>query len=870
MARPAADIHYGPEVEVETAMLTEGDGDPIGTPEDDLGYGEDIEEDIAFEVVDDDEDREKFNEAGAMLESMDVPFGSNLIKYIDDDELNILSGELVVAYEIDLRSRSEWEETYREGIEILGLKVEQRTCPWEGAFGAHHPLLAEAVVKFQSETIVETFPAQGPVKTKIIGDSTKEREASAVRVREDMNHLLTDEMVEYRAEHEKMLWSLPIAGSAFKKIWFDSIKNRPCTQFVPAEDLIVSYGASDLASAGRYTHRMKKSANEFLKLQLAGFYDPEVSLLDPVPDSEETDDTKDEFTGLDSSEDDRYTFLEMHVNIDLAGFEDIGEDDTPTGLELPYVVTIEKQSQTIVSIYRNWEEGDVSREKRIHFSHYTYIYGFGFYGLGLVNLIGGFAKGATAIMRQLVDAGTLSNLPGGYKTRGFRIVGGEHPIAPGEFRDTDVATGTLKENIMPLPFKEPSIVLFELLKAIVEEGRRFAAVSDVNIADMQPNSPVGSTLAILERTLKTMTAVQARIHAAMKIEFKLIKDIVATLAPEEYNYDAFGDAGQRARQADYNVVEIIPVSDPNASTMSQRIVMYQAALQLMQMKPDIYDQPYLHRSMLNVLGMKDAEKIVPEIGEIPATDPVTENMNILKGAPVRAEQHQNHEAHITVLMSFIQDPQIQSVIQQEGPGGAAKIASAMAHLNEHMAFAYRQKMEKELGQQLPPPDQPLPPEQENQMAAVLAQAAQGLLQNSQQEQAMAQQKQEEADPLNIIQREELNIKAADQALKERKQADDFKIDKAELLAKAASAEFQDQKDQRDLEIKMMKIIGDDKLARDFKAQDDKLSRDSKSADVDIAEYQGKLQDKASRRQAQSASRAMAGKKKSERAKEGRE
>lgn len=846
MARPyPVDIEYGPETEVDTPELLEGDGEAMGYGED-IDVGDVLEDSSQEFVIVDDEDGEALenegfvaNEKGALAESLDTPFDANLVLFLDDDERNALSDELVLAYDMDKRSRKEWEETYQEGLDLLGLKIENRTCPWDGAFGAHHPLLTEAVVKFQSECIVETFPAQGPVKTKILGDVTREREASSVRVREDMNHMLTDEMKEYRSEHERLLFSLPIAGSAFKKIWFDATKNRPCSQFVPAEDFIASYGITDLWSAGRYTHRMKKTANEVLTLQIANFYDPDIELEDPVAEQDEIEDAKNEYTGLDANEDTRHTILEMHVDIDLIGFEDVGIDQHATGLELPYVVHIEKTSGKIMAIYRNWAEGDLTREKRIHFAHYTYIPGFGFYGLGLIHLIGGFTKGATAIMRQLVDAGTLSNLPGGYKTRGFRIVGGDHPIAPGEFRDTDVATGTLKENIMPLPFKEPSIVLFELLKGIVEEGRRFAAVSDVNIADMQPNSPVGSTLAILERTLKTMTAIQARVHAAMKHELQMIKDIVSVLAPEEYDYDAVGITGPKARKADYSVVEIIPVSDPNASTMSQRIVMYQAALQLMQMNPSLYDEPLLHRSMLEVLGMKNADKLVPDRSEVASADPVTENMNILNGAPVRAEPHQNHEAHIAVLVSFMQDPQIQSMIQQQGPGGNAKMAAATAHLNEHIAFVYRAKIEKAMGQRMPTPEQQLPPEQEYELAGMVAQAAGQVLQTSQQEAAQQQEQEQQNDPLNIIQREELNIKAADQALKEKKQKDDHKIAQGKLYVDAASADNKDKADQEKLQTKVMEIT----QAKAFKV-----------ADLDAEEFRGQVQDRVSQRQAQTARR----------------
>lgn len=782
----------------------------------------------------------------ALSEAREVPeFGDNLAEFMSKNDLLILSDDLVSLYDIDKRSRSEWEQTYVDGLDLLGLKIEDRTCPWDGAFGAHHPLLAEAVVKFQSETIVETFPAQGPAKTKIIGDITPEREEAAKRVREDMNHTLTDRMPEYRPEHEKLLWSLPIAGSAFKKVFFDPARGRETTQFVPAEDFIVPFGATDLITAPRYTHRMRKTENEIRKLMESGFYVKEPVTSEVVGDVDDIDEAKNEHTGLDGNEDTRPLLLEMHVDIDLAGFEDISDESgMMTGIELPYVVTIEKSTGSIFSIYRNYEENDKLRQKRVHFSHYTYIPGFGFYGFGLIHLVGGFAKGATSVMRQLVDAGTLSNLPGGFRTRGFRIKGGDAPIAPGEFRETDVATGTLKDNIMPLPFKEPSIVLFELLKSIVDEGRRFAAVSDVNIADMQPNAPVGSTLAILERTLKTMTAIQARVHFAMKAEFQILKKIAAEMAPADYDYDAIGEPGQQARKGDYSIVEIIPVSDPNSSSMSQRIVQYQAALQLMQMKPQIYDEQRVHRSMLDTLGFKDSELMVPDTSKIPMMDPITENMNILNSNPVEATQTQDHEAHLAVHTAFQQDPQIMGMIQQQGPKAQQIMGAMMSHMNEHIAFAYRQKIEQEMGQPMPPIEQQLDPQQEVQLSQITAQAARQLTGKAQQEVQQQQQQQEAQDPLNIIQRGELEIKQADQALKEKTQQDEYKLKQGKLMIDAATAEKEDQLEQDKLTAKVMELTKKDKLARD-----------SKLADVDIEEARLTQQDRTAQRQERAATAA---------------
>lgn len=721
----------------------------------------------------------------------EVPFNANLADHLPEEYLGVVAGDLLDAYETDLQSRAEWEETYENGLELLGLKIEDRSEPWEGAFGVYHPLLAEAVVKFQSETIVETFPAQGPVRTTILGEETREKVDSSRRVSEDMNHELTVKMTDYRSEHERMLWNLPIAGSAFKKTFFDPSLERATSQFIPAEDFIVSYGASDLISAQRYTHRMKRPRNEVRKMQVSGFY-TDVELGDPVADSDDIAKQKDSLGGYDASQDDRYTLLEIHCELDLEGFEDADKHGDPTGIELPYVVTIEKGTGRILSIYRNWREDDLKKVKRVHFSHYNYIPGFGFYGFGLIHLVGGFAKGATSILRQLVDAGTLSNLPGGFRTRGLRIKGGDAPISPGEFRDVDVPTGTIRDNIMALPFKEPSTVLYQLLENIVSEGRRFAAVSDVNVADMQPNAPVGSTLAILERTLKTMTAIQARVHAAMKHELGILKEILRDNAPVEYDYDAYGDEGCLARQADYSVVEVIPVSDPNASTMSQRIAQYQSALQLAQSAPQLYDLPLLHRQMIEVLGIKNAEKLVPIEDDQKPMDPVSENMAMLNGKPIKAFIYQDHEAHIAAHMAFGKDPKVQQMLQMQGPGAEAKMAQGMAHVNEHLAFLYRKQIEEQLGVPLPAHEEQLPDDAEVALSRLVADAAEKLTGKHTQEAKQKQSEEQAKDPLTQIQQKELALQEGELQRKMKKDELDHQIDVAKVQVEAARVESQEK------------------------------------------------------------------------------
>ena len=692
-------------------------------------------------------------------------FNANLAEEMDDGELTELVGDLLGDFQSDLDSRKDWMQTYVDGLELLGMKIEDRTEPWPGACGIVHPLLSEALVKFQSETIMETFPAAGPVKTQIIGKETQEKKEAAVRVRDDMNYQLTERMVEYRPEHERMLWGLGLAGNAFKKVYYDPSLERQVSVFVPAEDIVVPYGASSLETSERVTHVMRKTPNEMRKLQVAGFY-RDVEMPEPQDTFDEVEKKIAEKMGFQATSDDRYKVIEMHVDLDLPGYEDEDEKGKPTGIALPYVVTIEKQTQTILAIRRNWHPDDPLKAKRNHFVHYGYIPGFGFYCFGLIHLIGSFAKSGTSIIRQLVDAGTLSNLPGGFKTRGLRVKGDDTPIAPAEFRDVDVPSGTIKDNIMTLPYKEPSQVLNQLLDKIVDDGRRFAAIADLKVSDMSAQSPVGTTLAILERMLKVMSAVQARIHYSMKQEFKLLKAIIRDYTPEDYSYEPV--EGERSvKQSDYDQVDVIPVSDPNAATMSQKVVQYQAVLQLAQGAPQLYDMPMLHRQMLEVLGIRNAEKLVPMPEDQKPRDPISENMAVITGKPVKAFIYQDHEAHIRVHMSAMQDPKIAALIGQN-PMAQQMQAAMMAHINEHIAFEYRRQMEKEIGAQLPAPNQEMPEELEMAISRLAARGAEQLLQKDQAEMAQQQAQAEMQNPLTQIQMQELQIKQAEVERKKQK------------------------------------------------------------------------------------------------------
>jgi hypothetical protein len=710
-------------------------------------------------------------------------FYANLAEEMDDRELQSIASDLTSDFEGDIAARKDWIQTYVDGLELLGLKIEERSEPWEGACGVYHPMLSEALVKFQSETMMSIFPAMGPVKTKVIGKETPATKAAAERVQEDMNYQLTEVMQEYRPETERLLWGLGLAGNAFKKVYEDEQLGRQVAMYVPAEDMVVPYGASSLESAERVTHVMRKTENEMRSLQVSGFY-RDIDLGEPANILDEVEKKIAEKLGFRATTDDRYKVLEMHVNLDLDGYEHTDEDGDPTGVALPYIVAIEKGTNTILSIRRNWEPDDEKYKKRQSFVHYGYIPGFGFYCFGLIHLIGAYAKSGTSIIRQLVDAGSLANLPGGFKTRGLRIKGDDTPIAPGEFRDVDVPSGAMRDNIMPLPYKEPSQVLMALLGQIVDEGRRFANTADLNLSDMSANAPVGTTLAILERTLKVMSAVQARVHFSLKQELKLLKRIIADNTPEEYHYEPV--IGSRmAKRSDYESTDVIPVSDPNASTMAQKIVQYQAAMQLAQQSPNLFNMPLMYREMLDVLGIKNAQKLVPLPEDMKPKDPVTENQDILSTKPVKAFQSQDHKAHIAVHTAAMKDPKIMELVGQSPL--AQQIGGAMqAHIAEHLGFEYRVQIEQQLGMTLPPTqdesgeDVNMDPEVEARLAPMLAQAAQRLLQQNQAEAAQQQAQKQQQDPIVQMQMQELQIKQADQQRKAQKDAADIQFKQQQL------------------------------------------------------------------------------------------
>lgn len=718
-------------------------------------------------------------------------FDANLADFMSDEDLDSLGGDLVAEFEKDVNDRKEWMETYVEGLKLLGLKYEDRTEPWEGACGVFHPMLTESVVRFQSEAIMETFPASGPVKTQILGAITPEKEDAAERVRDDMNYELTEGMPEYRPEHERMLWSLPISGSAFKKIYYDPNKGRQVAMFVPAEDIVAPYGASSLDNAERVTHVMRKTKNEVLKLQAAGFYS-DVDLGEPSSDLDDVEKQKAKEQGFSATSDSRFRMLEMHVELDLVGHEDKDKKGKPTGIALPYVVTIEKGTGVILSIRRNWREDDDFKVKRQHFVHYQYIPGFGFYGYGLIHLIGGYAKSSTMIMRQLVDAGTLSNLPGGLKSRGLRIKGDDTPIAPGEWRDVDVPSGSIRDNILNLPYKEPSQVLFALFQNIVQEGRAFASAGDLNVSDMSANAPVGTTLAILERMLKVMGAVQARLHYAMRQEFKLLKGVIRDYTDDDYDYKP-ETGGRKAKGVDYDVTDVIPVSDPNASTMAQKVVQYQAVMQLAQAAPQLYNLPLLHRQMIEVLGVKNADKLVPVEDDQTPIDPVQENQNILTGKPVKAFIEQDHQAHIAVHTAAMQDPKIMKIVGQN-PMAQQIQASMMAHVNEHVAFEYRKQIEEQLGLPMPSEDQnkAMDPEVAAQVAQLAAKASARLLQRDQAEAQQQQAQQQMQDPILQMQMQELQLKMKKMELEEKKLATDAAAKADQLLIEKQRLQTQER------------------------------------------------------------------------------
>ena len=704
-------------------------------------------------------------------------FDSNLAEILEEGELATISSDLMELVDADISSRKDWAETFVKGLEVLGMNYEERTQPWNGACGVFSTILTEAAIKFQAESIMETFPAQGPVKTEIIGAIDKMKEDAAQRVRDDMNFKLTEEMPEYRPEHERMLYSLGLSGSAFKKVYYDPAMGRQVALYIPAEDVIVPYGASNLNNAERVTHVMRKTKNEIKKLQVSGFY-RDIDMGDPVNIMTDIEKKKAEQQGYKASDDNRYQILEIHTDLDIDGFEDVDKDGEPTGIALPYVVTIDRGTGDVLAIYRNWLEDDDHKAKRQHFVDYCYIPGFGFYGMGLIHVIGGYARAGTSLIRQLVDAGTLSNLPGGLKSRGMRIKGDDTPIAPGEFRDVDVPSGAIKDNVMALPYKEPSATLLTLLNQITEEGRRLGSISDMKISDMSSQAPVGTTLAILERTLKTMGAVQARVHYSMKQEFKLLKGIIRDYAPTEYEYMPHG-GNPKAKQSDYDIVEVIPVSDPNSSTMAQRIMQYQAVIQLASQAPQIYNLPNLHRQMIEVLGIQNAEKLVPVDDDQTPRDPVSENMAFLNGKPTQAFIYQDHDAHIAAHTSFMQDPMIAQIIGQN-PMAQKIQAAAMSHIAEHLAFQYRRKIEEQIGVPLPPPDQKLPEDIEIQVSRLVADGAKQLLQANQAQAQQAQAQQQAQDPMVQMQQQELQIKQMDAQAKAQKYQSDAQIAQARL------------------------------------------------------------------------------------------
>lgn len=707
---------------------------------------EPLEEELEVEV-----EEEPGEEVVLEEEEIIEEFDSNLAEFMEEDVLSTIANELIENFSADEKSRKDWKDAYTRGLDMLGMKVEDRTTPWPGACGVFHPMLTEAVVRFQAHAIMEIFPASGPVKTAIIGDVNPEKEKQAKRVENEMNYLLTEKMTEYRQETEQLLFNLPLAGSAFRKIYYDVNLRRPKSMFVPAEDFVVAYGTSDLQTATRYTQIMRKHENEIKKLQAVGFY-RDVDLGERSTETNRLEEKKAKIEGEDPSfeSDDRYTLLEMHVDMNLEGFDE--EDEVAK----PYIITIEKHSGTVLSIYRNWKEDDDLKLRDQYFVHYKYLPGLGFYGIGLIHLIGGLTKSATSILRQLVDAGTLNNLQAGFKTRGLRIKGDNNPLMPGEFRDVDIPGGALRDNIAFLPFKEPSTVLYQLLGNIVDEGRRIGSVTDMQIPNASSEAPVGTTLALMERSMKVMSAVQARLHASMRVEFRLLSDVIKQYMPAQYEYEV--DDQNATRTNDFSAkIDVIPVSDPNAATLSQRLLQYQAAIQLAAQAPQLYNMPLLHRRALEVLGVPDADKIVELPGETPPLDPVSENMAILTGKPVKAYQYQDHEAHIQVHLAAAQDPKIAELVGQSPK--ASSIMGALAdHVAEHVAFQYRRDIEKQMGVPLPPPEQPLPPDIENNLSQLTAEAAEKLLQKDKAEAAAKQAQEQMQDPVVQMQLQELEIK----------------------------------------------------------------------------------------------------------------
>ena len=756
------------------------------------------EPDIEIEIEDPESVTIKAGDIEIEIGSVEDDFEANLVEHLPDSVISELVSDLLSDFDDDINSRKDWMQTYVDGLELLGMKIEERADPWIGACGVYHPLLSEAVVKFQAEVMMSTFPAAGPVKTQIIGKETPEKKQAATRVAADMNYELTDVMTEFRPEHERMLWGLGLAGNAFKKVYFDPNLDRQTSIFVTAEDLVVPYGASDLQTSERITHVMRKTENELRKLQVAGFY-ADIDLGEPDNILDEVEKKIAEKMGFRAQTDDRYKILEMNVNLDLEGYEDTDKHGEETGIALPYIVTIEKGSNKCLAIRRNWEKDDKLKAKRQHFVHYGYVPGFGFYCFGLIHLVGAFAKSGTSILRQLVDAGTLANLPGGFKTRGLRVKGDDTPIGPAEWRDVDVPSGTIAENIMALPYKEPSQVLAMLLDKIVDEGRKFASAADIQVADMSANSPVGTTLAILERTLKVMTAVQARIHYSFKQELGLLRDIIRDYTPDEYSYEP-EEGSPKAKKSDYDLVAVIPVSDPNAATMAQKIVQYQAVIQLAQMAPQIYDLPQLHRQMLDVLGIKNPEKLVPLPDDENPVDPISENMNALNGKPLKAFITQDQQAHIAAHQMFMQDPLIMKTIGQN-PQANMIMAALQSHIADHLGFYYRTMIEKQMGVPMPAPNEHLPDDIEVQLSRLVAEASAQVLQSNTAQAQQAQAQQLAQDPLIQIQQGELQLKGAEQQRKQQK-------DQIDAQLKNSQQQIERERIQTQKEVDMTRIQTD--------------------------------------------------------------
>ena len=779
------------------------------------------EEAIEIEIVDPEE--VTINMDGVEIEiggQEEDDFDANLVEILDESVVTGIVTDLIGDYDDDINSRKDWMQTYVDGLELLGMKIEERADPWIGACGVYHPLLSEALVKFQAEIMMSTFPAAGPVKTQIIGKETPEKKDAATRVQDDMNYQLTDVMTEFRPEHERMVWGLGLSGNAFKKVYFDPSFDRQTSIFVPAEDLVVPYGASDIQTSPRVTHVMRKTENELRKLQVAGFY-ADIDLGEPNNTLDEVEKKIAEKMGFRALSDDRYKLLEINVELDIPGFEHTDKDGEPTGIALPYIVTIEYGSKRCLAIRRNWKQGDKLHTKRQHYVHYGYVPGFGFYCFGLIHLVGAFAKSGTSILRQLVDAGTLANLPGGFKTRGLRVKGDDTPIGPAEWRDVDVPSGTIADNIMALPYKEPSQVLATLLDKIVEEGRKFASAADIQVADMSANSPVGTTLAILERSLKVMTAVQARIHYSFKQELALLRDIIRDYTPAEYSYEP-EEGTRKAKKSDYDLVDVIPVSDPNAATMAQKIVQYQAVIQLAQQAPQIYDLPQLHRQMLDVLGVKNAQKLVPLPDDEMPKDPVSENMAALNGEPLKAFISQDQQAHIAVHQTFMQDPIVMQTIGQN-PKANQIMASLQAHIAEHLGFYYRTMIEKQMGVPLPAPDKHLPDDVEVQLSQLIAQASAQLLQNNQAQAQQQQAQQMAQDPLIQMQQAELQIKGQEAQRKAQKDATDAQLKQSQQQIERERIMTQKEIDMARLQATIQKDQME--LAHDAQAEKNRLLAD---------------------------------------------